>query len=138
MRRCSMLMDWKNTVKMSILPKAICTFNANPTKIPVTFLTEIEQTILKCARNHKRPEKPKKFRENKAGGMMLSDFILYYKVGGGGSLVAQLCPTLCNPMDWSPPGSSVHGILQTRILEWAAISLSVLQSYSSQNSRILA
>ena len=33
-------------------------------------------------------------------------------------LVAQLCPTLCNPMDSSPPGSSVHGILQARILEW--------------------
>ena len=30
--------------------------------------------------------------------------------------------TLCNPMDCSPPGSSVHGILQARILEWAAIS----------------
>ena len=33
----------------------------------------------------------------------------------------QLCPTLCNPMDCSPPGSSVHGILQARILEWAAM-----------------
>ena len=30
---------------------------------------------------------------------------------------AQLCPTLCNPMDCSPPGSSFHGILQARILE---------------------
>ena len=34
----------------------------------------------------------------------------------------QSCPTLCNPMDSSPPGSSVHGILQARILEWVAIS----------------
>ena len=32
----------------------------------------------------------------------------------------QSCPTLCNPMDGSPPGSSVHGILQARILEWVA------------------
>ena len=38
--------------------------------------------------------------------------------------VAQSCPTLGNPMDYSPPGSSVHGILQARILEWAAISFS--------------
>ena len=30
----------------------------------------------------------------------------------------QLCPTICDPMDCSPPGSSVHGILQARILEW--------------------
>ena len=39
-------------------------------------------------------------------------------------LVTQLCLTLCNPMDCSPPGSSVHGILQARILEWVAISFS--------------
>ena len=36
----------------------------------------------------------------------------------------QLCPTLCDPMDCSLPGSSVHGIFQTRILEWVAISFS--------------
>ena len=39
-------------------------------------------------------------------------------------LVAQSCPTLCDPTDCSPPGSSVHGILQARILEWVAISFS--------------
>ena len=38
------------------------------------------------------------------------------------SELAQSCLTLCNPMDCSPPGSSVHGILQARILEWVAIS----------------
>ena len=38
--------------------------------------------------------------------------------------VARSCPTLCDPMDCSPPGSSVHGILQARIPKWAAISLS--------------
>ena len=38
--------------------------------------------------------------------------------------VAQLCLTLCEPMDCSPPGSSVHGILQARILEWVAIHVS--------------
>ena len=37
--------------------------------------------------------------------------------------VTQLCPTLCDPMDCSPPGSSVHGILQARILEWVSHSL---------------
>ena len=39
-------------------------------------------------------------------------------------LVAQPCPTFCNPMDCSPPGSSVHGISQARMLEWVAISFS--------------
>ena len=37
-------------------------------------------------------------------------------------LVTKLCPTACDLMDCSPPGSSVHGILQARILEWVAIS----------------
>ena len=36
----------------------------------------------------------------------------------------QSCPTLYDPMDCSPPGSSIHGILQARILEWVAICLS--------------
>ena len=38
--------------------------------------------------------------------------------------VAQSCPTLCNPMDCSPPGSTVRGILQARVLEWVAIPFS--------------
>ena len=40
------------------------------------------------------------------------------------SEVAQSCPTLTDPMDCSPPGSSVHGILQARVLEWVAIAFS--------------
>ena len=44
-------------------------------------------------------------------------------------LFGQWCPTLCHPMDCSPPGSSLHGILQARILEWVAIPFS---SRSSQ------
>ena len=40
-------------------------------------------------------------------------------------LVAQSCLTLCDPMDCSPPGSSVHGILQAGILAWVAISFSI-------------
>ena len=39
-------------------------------------------------------------------------------------LITHLCPTLCNLMDCSPPGSSVHGVLQARILEWVAIPFS--------------
>ena len=39
-------------------------------------------------------------------------------------LVAQLCLTLCDPVDCSPPGSPVHGILQARTLEWVAIPFS--------------
>ena len=41
--------------------------------------------------------------------------------GRGRAKSLQSCPTLCNPMDCSPPGSSVHGILQARILEWVTM-----------------
>ena len=40
------------------------------------------------------------------------------------SEVSQLCPTLSDPMDYSLPGSSVHGIFQARVLEWDAIAFS--------------
>ena len=40
------------------------------------------------------------------------------------SEVAQSCPTLSDPLDCSPPGSSVHGIFQARVLEWVAIAFS--------------
>ena len=40
------------------------------------------------------------------------------------SEVAQLCLTLSNPMDYSLPGSSIHGIFQARVLEWGAIAFS--------------
>ena len=42
------------------------------------------------------------------------------------SEVAQTCPTLCDPMGCSLPGSSVHGIFQARVLEWGAIAFSAL------------
>ena len=48
------------------------------------------------------------------------------------SEVAQSCPTLSNPMDCSPPGSSVHGIFQARVLEWGAIAFSKTYGYQSR------
>ena len=48
-------------------------------------------------------------------------------------LVAQSCLTLCNPMDCSPPGSSIHWILQTRILKWVATAYSRGSSMKQQN-----
>ena len=40
----------------------------------------------------------------------------------------QSCSTLCDPIDGSPPGSSVHGVFQARVLEWGAIAFSALPS----------
>ena len=50
--------------------------------------------------------------------------------------VAQSCWTLCDPVDGGRPGSSVHGILQTRILEWVAISFSTDQGEALRNPNI--
>ena len=46
-------------------------------------------------------------------------------------LVTQSSPTLCDPMDCNPQGSSVHGILQKRILEWGATAFSTIEYYSA-------
>ena len=48
----------------------------------------------------------------------------------GSCSVTQLCPTLCNPMGCSSPGSPVHGIFQARVLEWIVISFSMGSSWS--------
>ena len=50
--------------------------------------------------------------------------------------VAQSCPTLCDPMDCSLPGSSVHGVFQARILEWVAISFSRGSSQPRARTRV--
>ena len=52
------------------------------------------------------------------------------------SEVVQSCLTLCDPVDYSPPGSSVHGILQARILEWVAISFSRGSSWPRDQTQV--
>ena len=67
-------------------------------------------------------------------GLMITTFVsflgkvtvCFFGVGKShlGSHIAQSCPTLCDPVDFSLPGSSIHGILQAIILEWVTISFS--------------
>ena len=52
--------------------------------------------------------------------------------------VAQLCPTPSDTMDCSPPGSSVHGIFQARVLEWGAIAFSEIQHNLTQIAALLS
>ena len=54
----------------------------------------------------------------------------------GRAQLLQLCPTLCSPMDYSLPGSSVHGIFQARVLEWIAISFSRGSSRPRDRTRV--
>ena len=50
------------------------------------------------------------------------------------SEVAQSCPTLSDPMDCSPPGSSIRGIFQARVLEWGAIAFSIIRQQQIANT----
>ena len=54
----------------------------------------------------------------------LNHYTLHISVAAAAAKSLQLCPTLCDPIDGSPPGSPVPGILQARTLEWVAISFS--------------
>ena len=61
-------------------------------------------------------------------------FLLQYMKGKSESEVAQSCPTLCDPMDCSPPSSSVHGIFQARVLEWVAIAFSNIYTHTQTHT----
>ena len=62
---------------------------------------------------------PKEIKENG-----LHPNVFYESAAAAAAKSLQTCPTLCNPIDGSPSGSAIPGILQGRTLEWAAISFS--------------
>ena len=60
----------------------------------------------------------------KSSGKLVTALVLEYGFLALAAKLLQSCPTLCDPIDASPPGSPVPGILQARTLEWVAISFS--------------
>ena len=69
---------------------------------------------------------------------LISDFypVIWMCIYACECSVARSCPTLCDPMDYNLPGSSVHGILQARILEWVAVSSSTGSSQPKDWTRV--
>ena len=92
----------RNQVRKSVLKHLLINCSQ------VSLLVQILQTHMTKWTNFKSPSQDLRWAFVRQGFAVLC-------------LITQLCPTLCDPMDHGPPGSSVHGILQARILEWVAM-----------------
>ena len=68
---------------------------------------------------------------------IVSNYPKYTSPAAAAAKLLQSCPTLCDPIDGSPPGSPDPGILQARTLEWVAISFSIKCIYPAFNLKII-
>ena len=59
-------------------------------------------------------------------GIVLAEIVKFSNVTAAAAKSLQSCPTLSDPMDCSPPGSSIHRSFQARVLEWSAIAFSII------------
>ena len=122
---------------MTILVKVPYKLSAIPIQLTIIFFIKQEQKKLKFLWKHRKSWILETVfrKKNRPGGITLCDFIPYYK-SYFNEKVTQSCPTLCNPMDCSLPGSSVHGIFQAIVLEWVAISFSSGSSWPRDGTQV--
>ena len=98
---CNQIVYYIQKSKNIVLSKIQVIIQNFPTVSKMSFLTDSNQDLIKV---------------HSLSFMSLCEWV---------SEVAQSCPTLCDPMDRSLPGSSIRGIFQARVLEWGAITFSV-------------
>ena len=99
---------WLRIVPVRVLQPKLSEVWASPSASPCRF-------------HHVQPAQS---RIGDAASLLAFSFGLLWLLGVLCCLVVKSCPALCNPIDCSPPGSSIHGIFQARILEWVARSSS--------------
>ena len=133
-----------NIVKISIISKAIYRFNAIHIKLLLLLLLSRFSHVDSVRPHRWQPTRlPHPWDSPGKNTGVGGHFLLQCMKVKSEREVAQLCPTLSDPMDCSPPGSSVHRISQARVLEWVAIattrliikSLLVLKPFSSSNTQ---
>ena len=101
-----------------------CHFLLQCMKVKVKSLSPVQLLVTPWTAAHQAPLSMGFSRQEYWSGVPLPspyELSVITRILKSKSEVAQSCVTLCNPMDCSPPGSSVHGILRARVLEWGAI-----------------
>ena len=106
---------WNGGSRFSLSPKC----STVVASLPLILFSFLEK---KSKQKQRRALRTPPFTTSKSNILRLLTW--RWKVKVRKLFVAQSCPTLCSPMNYSPRGSSVHGISQARILEWVAISFS--------------
>ena len=126
--------DWETSLHFTSLHFTSLHFTSNENPGLVSFRIEwfdllaVEGTLKSLLQHH----------SSKASILQCSAFFiqLLKRKKVKESEVSQSCPTLCDPMVYSPAGSSIHGILQARVLEWGAISFSRGSSRPRDQTRV--